>query len=53
MKRFTLKISFCNAHAHIISITTIEANEIDEAKAKCFKKFSNRTINKIEVLKID
>ncbi|OCL81818.1 hypothetical protein AAW29_01793 [Arcobacter porcinus] len=23
MKKFTLKISFCNVHAHIISITTV------------------------------
>ncbi|OCL82320.1 hypothetical protein AAW30_01607 [Arcobacter porcinus] len=52
MKKFTLKISFCNVHAHIISITTVEANKLEEAKAKCFKKFSNRTINKIELLEI-
>ncbi|WP_164966864.1 hypothetical protein [Aliarcobacter skirrowii] len=52
-KKFTFRVSFKLPYSHIISITTIEANEIDEARAKCFKKLSNRTINKIEVLKID
>lgn len=53
MKQFTFRVSFKLPYSHIISMTTIEANGIDEAIAKCYKKFSNRTINKIEVLKID